>query len=256
MAIHQIHQHRNIGKDVDGRDRLSELADRRCFLLAAALAVDALQQLMLLEQPFDLRQRRDTNAFDGTERRKLRLVSYPGREHGFDFSDNDPMTVDAPRRSRFARDLLVEGDGFEPSVPREGPTRRDGFIRLPAEARKRTIGGRRFQPRDLGGDLRRDHNLRDDNDRLGWGRRQAQNGGSPDGGPMVRIHLPPAASPLRTRLPSPFATGTESWPNAAADDECQPCCAATIPSPRVPLKRARARTRRFRPVAHDRLEAI
>jgi hypothetical protein len=31
------------------------------------------------------------------------------------------------------------------------------------------------------GDLRRDHNLRDDNDRLGWGRRQAQNGGSPDG---------------------------------------------------------------------------
>src|SRR6202030_3907652 len=24
----------------------------------------------------------------------------------------------------------LEGDGFEPSVPREGPTRRDGFIRL------------------------------------------------------------------------------------------------------------------------------
>jgi len=47
------------------------------------------------------------------------------------------------------------------------------------EARKRTIGGRRSQPRDLGGDLRRDHNRRDDNDRLGWGRRQAQNGGSP-----------------------------------------------------------------------------
>ena len=65
---------------------------------------------------------------------------------------------------------------------------------FPAEARKRTIGGRRSQPRDLGGDLRRDHNLRDDNDRLGWGRRQAQNGGSPDGVPMVRIHLPPAAS--------------------------------------------------------------
>jgi hypothetical protein len=48
------------------------------------------------------------------------------------------------------------------------------------------------------GDLRRDHNLRDDNDRLGWGRRQAQNGGSPDGGPMVRTLLPPAASPMRT----------------------------------------------------------
>jgi len=47
---------------------------------------------------------------------------------------------------------------------------------FPAEVRKRTIGGRRSQPRDLGGDLRRDHNLRDDNDRLGWGRRQAQNG--------------------------------------------------------------------------------
>jgi hypothetical protein len=60
---------------------------------------------------------------------------------------------------------------------------------FPAEARKRTIGGRRSQPRDLGGDLRRDHALRDDNDRLGWGRRQAQNGGSPDGGPMVRILL-------------------------------------------------------------------
>jgi hypothetical protein len=66
---------------------------------------------------------------------------------------------------------------------------------FPAEARKRAIGGRRSQPRDLGGDLRRDHNLRDDNDRLGWGRRQAQNGGSPDGGPMVRILLPPAESP-------------------------------------------------------------
>jgi hypothetical protein len=43
---------------------------------------------------------------------------------------------------------------------------------------------------------RRDHNLRDDNDRLG--RRQAQNGGSPDGGPMVRILLPPAQSLVRT----------------------------------------------------------
>ena len=72
------------------------------------------------------------------------------------------------------------------------------LFEFPAEARKRTIGGRRSQPRDLGGDLRRDHNLRDDNDRLGWGRRQAQNGGSPDGGPMVRILLPPAARPLRT----------------------------------------------------------
>jgi hypothetical protein len=72
------------------------------------------------------------------------------------------------------------------------------LFEFPAEARKRTIGGRRSQPRDLGGDLRRDHNLRDDNDQLGWGRRQAQNGGSPDGGPMVRILLPPAGSPLRT----------------------------------------------------------
>ena len=70
---------------------------------------------------------------------------------------------------------------------------------FPAEVRKRTNGGRRSQPRDLGGDLRRDHNLRDDNDRLGWGRRQAQNGGSPDGGPMVRILLPPAVSQVRTR---------------------------------------------------------
>ena len=61
---------------------------------------------------------------------------------------------------------------------------------FPAEARKRTIGGRRSQPRDLGGDLGRDHNLRDDNDRFGWGRRQAQNGGSPDGGPMVSNPAP------------------------------------------------------------------
>src|SRR5580693_4273931 len=76
---------------------------------------------------------------------------------------------------------------------------------FPAEARKRSIGGRRSQPRDLGGDLRRDHNLRDDNDRLGWGRRQAQNGGSPDGGPMVRILLPPAGSLLRTPI-EPGAT--------------------------------------------------
>jgi hypothetical protein len=30
----------------------------------------------------------------------------------------------------FAPDSPLEGDGFEPSVPREGPTRRDGFIRL------------------------------------------------------------------------------------------------------------------------------
>jgi hypothetical protein len=35
------------------------------------------------------------------------------------------------RRSRgveFAPDSPLEGDGFEPSVPREGPTRQDGFI--------------------------------------------------------------------------------------------------------------------------------
>jgi hypothetical protein len=70
---------------------------------------------------------------------------------------------------------------------------------FPAEARKRIIGGRRSQPRDLGGDLRRDHDLRDDNDRLGWGRRQAQNGGSPDGGPMVRVLLPPAVSQTNFR---------------------------------------------------------
>jgi hypothetical protein len=41
---------------------------------------------------------------------------------------------------RFAPDSPLEGDGFEPSVPREGPTRRDGFIRLSSggsEARHR-----------------------------------------------------------------------------------------------------------------------
>ena len=35
-----------------------------------------------------------------------------------------------PSEVRFALDSMLEGDGFEPSVPREGPTRRDGFIRL------------------------------------------------------------------------------------------------------------------------------
>jgi hypothetical protein len=35
-----------------------------------------------------------------------------------------------PRKSGFATDSALEGDGFEPSVPHEGPTRRDGFIRL------------------------------------------------------------------------------------------------------------------------------
>jgi hypothetical protein len=32
------HQHRNIGKSVDGNDRLAELADHRRFIVAAALA--------------------------------------------------------------------------------------------------------------------------------------------------------------------------------------------------------------------------
>jgi hypothetical protein len=32
------HQHRNIGKSVDGRDRLAELGDHRRFIVAAALA--------------------------------------------------------------------------------------------------------------------------------------------------------------------------------------------------------------------------
>ena len=35
-----------------------------------------------------------------------------------------------PLRDRKFADSLLEGDGFEPSVPREGPTRRDGFMRL------------------------------------------------------------------------------------------------------------------------------
>jgi hypothetical protein len=89
---------------------------------------------------------------------------------------------------------------------------------FPAEARKRTIGGRRSQPRDLGGDLRRDHNLRDDNDRLGWGRRQTQNGGSPDGGPMVRIMLPPAESPTRTSLAPEVIGPLPSDREAGRDD--------------------------------------
>ena len=88
---------------------------------------------------------------------------------------------------RFAGDSPVEGDGFEPSVPREEPTRRDGFIRLSSGGSE----AHHWRSAISAGD----HNLRDDNDRLGWGRRQAQNGGSPDGGPMFRIHLPPADSP-------------------------------------------------------------
>ncbi len=62
------HQHQNIGKDVDGRDGLSERADRGGFILTAALAVDALQQLMLLDQRFDLRQRRRHRIVRGDRR--------------------------------------------------------------------------------------------------------------------------------------------------------------------------------------------
>src|SRR6266853_2915964 len=37
---------------------------------------------------------------------------------------------DSYPKVRFAPDSPLEGDGFEPPVPREGPTRRDGFIRI------------------------------------------------------------------------------------------------------------------------------
>jgi carboxymethylenebutenolidase len=36
------------------------------------------------------------------------FVSYPGRQHGFDFSDSDPMTTDAVERvTRFFRARLA-----------------------------------------------------------------------------------------------------------------------------------------------------
>jgi hypothetical protein len=109
---------------------------------------------------------------------------------------------------------------------------------FPAEARKRTIGGRRSQPRDLGGDLRWDHNLRDDNDRLGWGQRQAQNGGSPDGGPMVRIRLPPAASPLRTPKSAPLRRSSarvdrQDCPARDGKGLTKPWSVSVHPDPRV-----------------------
>jgi hypothetical protein len=105
-----------------------------------------------------------------------------------------------PSEVKFAADSLLEGDGFEPSVPVKDQLVETVLFDFPAEARKRTIGRRRSQPRDLGGDLRRDHNLRDDNDRLGWGRRQAQNGGSPDGDRWFGILLLPAESPSVSRI--------------------------------------------------------
>jgi hypothetical protein len=111
---------------------------------------------------------------------------------------------DLIERVRFARTLRWREMDSNHRSPVKDQLVETVLFDFPAEARKRTIGGRRSQPRDLGGDLRRDHNLRDDNDRLGWGRRQAQNGGSPDGGPMVRIHLPPGAS----LMPSQRSTGS------------------------------------------------
>ena len=59
------HQHRNIGKDVDPPDGLAELADRRRLILAAALAEDAAQQLVLFDQRFDRRQRRRASDCSG-----------------------------------------------------------------------------------------------------------------------------------------------------------------------------------------------
>ena len=53
-------------------------------------------------------------------------------------------------------DSPLEGDGFEPSVPVKDQLVETVLFDFPAEARKRTIGGRRSQPRDLGGDIRRD----------------------------------------------------------------------------------------------------
>src|SRR5215470_4543082 len=56
-------------------------------------------------------------------------ITYPGRDHGFDFSENDPVTGDASCRrqpdlqvaasldavwGKSAVDSALEGDGFEP----------------------------------------------------------------------------------------------------------------------------------------------
>jgi hypothetical protein len=112
---------------------------------------------------------------------------------------------------------------------------------FPAEARKRTIGGRRSQPRDLGGDLRRDHNLRDDNDRLGWGGRQAQNGGSPDGGPMVRILLPPSEESSANL----GGLVSDSWMPAHATVRGTKSAKPAAPRPR--RRGRRRRRRRYRP---------
>src|SRR5690349_6168831 len=94
----------------------------------------------------------------------------------------------------FATDSALEGDGFEPSVPREGPTRRDGFIRLS----QRRLGSAPSAVGDL------NHAI--------WAAISAgtitsattTTASAADGGcskrrlsrrgPMVRIHLPPAVS--------------------------------------------------------------
>src|SRR5271169_6215101 len=47
-----------ISTGMSAKTSTAEIADRRRFILATALAVDALQQLVLLDQPLDLRQRR------------------------------------------------------------------------------------------------------------------------------------------------------------------------------------------------------
>jgi len=67
----------------------------------------------------------------GHEPRSMRLF---GRRHHLDsncwYRVAERWISATPPRFRSSFDSPLEGDGFEPSVPREGPSRRDGFIRL------------------------------------------------------------------------------------------------------------------------------
>jgi hypothetical protein len=131
--------------------------------------------------------------------------------------------------------------------PREGPTRRDNFIRLPAEARKRTSAV---------GDLNRAIWLAISAGPSpprrqrppGWGRTRAQKRRLSRRGPRVRISLPAAGSQVRT-LPHGFG---DAAPPASQTPPCGAKClqrALFVLCHKTAVRRVRGHRprRRFRP---------
>ena len=97
------------------------------------------------EATADLERRLDDGVGREAQRDRFEYVTLRGNKHRAAAADDvalctqRALMVDAVRlREVHHRPLVaaarsdspLERDGFEPSVPREGPTRRDGFIRL------------------------------------------------------------------------------------------------------------------------------